>query len=999
MPNDPLSPHVLVANRSFMRRVARELCGESLADDAVQAASVHALRAAPRSGGAVRSWLRSVTRNAALDLVRSEQRRRRRESLAAPPLEARGGPAASEAQLHLVAQSLAALREPYRTTLRLRFYDGLSYRAIARREGVGVEAVRSRVKRGLAELRRRLDERFGGEGAWLPVLLGWPGVSLRGRPGAVRPRLAAAALGAAVLPLALAVLPWTGRGGGEAPVQVAAPAADAAAPPRESLELPPADAIAGGTRRLLGRAGRALGTCRFADGSPAAGATVLALPPGARVLHADLRAQALATATADALGRFAIEAHPGRFALWAMLGEEAVARELARVDAAAGDPVEGIELHLEPARVIEGRVVDPRGLPVAGARVESTAASQLSRRLAFQDLGHPEARDRRRDAALSYGAHFGFRAASDAEGRFRLLAPAGRSLELWTEHADHLPRADVLPPGGGPAPGTVQIRLGGEAAMEFTVLPALPGARVEVFPLDGTEPRVTVCDGSGRARLDGWVPGRRFVARVRHPGFATHVTSVTAFGGDRRWTFSLRRLRSGAGIALDPGGRPVADAAVSVLQPGIAGELRAWGASGELCRELAVVQRTRTDARGEFELALGAHRDRVVLVEGRGLEGSQWLVPGAREVRVPCRPAPSPLELSARVVDAANGSPLGAFEAAVLVLDGGLPRPGPERSFADGSGLLDWRVEEGPAVALELRAPGYVPALLPLYGRAAAGALSLGPVALAPSRSAVLEVVDASGAPVSRGAVRFRAADGEPLLVPLGGGLRASRVYLDALGRAAVSELPAATVRIDVFTPLFADPARFTADLRVEPDGPLRLQVPRDLSGPREVVTLALEELPRSVADVRIRAFDRGGRQVLFHVLHATRGRLGQGAYFRSSYRRRLTGGLPESRVVESVHGPGSADAVVAGLDARGRWQLELPLPAGEPVELEVSGPGGTVRLDVDPAAAHAAYAVAVAPLSAPPGSRAGAGARPARRDPALHSEPTEPSPPGPARP
>jgi hypothetical protein len=58
-----------------------------------------------------------------------------------------------------VVDAVAELEEPYRTTLILRFYDGLAPTEIARHLGVPASTVRVRLKRGLDRLRVRLEER------------------------------------------------------------------------------------------------------------------------------------------------------------------------------------------------------------------------------------------------------------------------------------------------------------------------------------------------------------------------------------------------------------------------------------------------------------------------------------------------------------------------------------------------------------------------------------------------------------------------------------------------------------------------------------------------------------------------------------------------------------------------------------------------------------------------------------------------------------------------
>jgi hypothetical protein len=61
-----------------------------------------------------------------------------------------------------LVRELRALSEPLRGTLVLRYHEGLTAAEIARREGVPEGTVRWRVKRGLDELRERMERACGG---------------------------------------------------------------------------------------------------------------------------------------------------------------------------------------------------------------------------------------------------------------------------------------------------------------------------------------------------------------------------------------------------------------------------------------------------------------------------------------------------------------------------------------------------------------------------------------------------------------------------------------------------------------------------------------------------------------------------------------------------------------------------------------------------------------------------------------------------------------------
>jgi hypothetical protein len=62
-----------------------------------------------------------------------------------------------------LVERVLALDEPYRSTILLRFFEGVKPQEIARRVGASEEAVRQRLKRGLDRLREQLDAEHGGE--------------------------------------------------------------------------------------------------------------------------------------------------------------------------------------------------------------------------------------------------------------------------------------------------------------------------------------------------------------------------------------------------------------------------------------------------------------------------------------------------------------------------------------------------------------------------------------------------------------------------------------------------------------------------------------------------------------------------------------------------------------------------------------------------------------------------------------------------------------------
>lgn len=188
----------LLAHAGWMRGLARGLARDpGAADDAVQDTWLAALEHAPPAGAPVRAWLATVVRNFALQRRRADARRVRREELGARPLAVQSAHdvAAGLALQQELAQRVLALAEPYRSTIYQRYYEGLAPREIAARAGVPVKTVKTRLARGLAQLRTELDTSHGGDrAAWLSALVPFVG----------REQAAALYLGAVVMNLKLA---------------------------------------------------------------------------------------------------------------------------------------------------------------------------------------------------------------------------------------------------------------------------------------------------------------------------------------------------------------------------------------------------------------------------------------------------------------------------------------------------------------------------------------------------------------------------------------------------------------------------------------------------------------------------------------------------------------------------------------------------------------------------------------------------------------------------
>ncbi|MCE9596171.1 MAG: sigma-70 family RNA polymerase sigma factor [Planctomycetes bacterium] len=159
--------------REPLKRLASALLGDAhAAEDVVQEAFATALARGERPTG-LATWLRTVVRNLALDRKRRSARRDARERSAARHEAATDGDALERLELiEALAREVRSLDEPFRTAVRLRYFDGLRPNQIAAKLGVPLATVDSRLVRGLERLRERLDRR-GGRERWLAALAAW----------------------------------------------------------------------------------------------------------------------------------------------------------------------------------------------------------------------------------------------------------------------------------------------------------------------------------------------------------------------------------------------------------------------------------------------------------------------------------------------------------------------------------------------------------------------------------------------------------------------------------------------------------------------------------------------------------------------------------------------------------------------------------------------------------------------------------------------------------
>ena len=110
--------------------------------------------------GAVSSWLFSLARHKAIDLVRREANHRRRAADVDPEIEQAPDDVDDEAWRNVrrdqVRAALAVLSEPQRTALELAFFAGLTHVEVAERLGIPLGTAKTRIRSALLKLRDAL---------------------------------------------------------------------------------------------------------------------------------------------------------------------------------------------------------------------------------------------------------------------------------------------------------------------------------------------------------------------------------------------------------------------------------------------------------------------------------------------------------------------------------------------------------------------------------------------------------------------------------------------------------------------------------------------------------------------------------------------------------------------------------------------------------------------------------------------------------------------------
>jgi RNA polymerase sigma factor (sigma-70 family) len=590
----------LLAHADWLQRLSVHVVRGEGAADLVQDTWIAALRSPPDPTRPARPWLAEVLRNFARRQARDQEARDRRES--ATTMDAVAVPSPEEllerAEAHrILAELVVALPEPYRTTVLLRYYEGLASTAIASAAGVPEGTVRWRLKDGLRRLRLGLDERYRSRKRWagalLPLATGSPPHALQ--QGTLM-MASKSKLAVASLVCALGVLSASGwlvwRAAREPQNGDSHERASVTSRAGRSRQVIEAWQHASGSRDMVGAIS---GVVLDADAKLVAGARIaLILESQYQDMEDRVALRPAMEAASSREGTFRFHAVPPGIYLVTASARGWSPSERSNVVVGADEATPGIELRLGRAGIrFAGRVLDAGGGTIAGATLRALALGPGGRpESARTFLGETEA-DGSFDMLLLRGS---YRVVADADGYvleiFRLMLDVPRTHDFRLAPGAHVsgrvvdptgasvPRADVtLEPeamimqpsrlaavrtvragddGGfafaGIAPGTygVSARAGssiGRAARRIVVTAANPATDIVIEVSRGARISGTVADHAGRP-ISG--------ARVRAG------TSPAALA-KRDGSFEIEGLNPGRQIvSAEASGHGAAQVAVSI---------------------------------------------------------------------------------------------------------------------------------------------------------------------------------------------------------------------------------------------------------------------------------------------------------------------------------------------------------------------------------------------------------------------------------------------------
>ena len=791
---------------AFVRKLARSLAKDYHdSEDLAQQVWLDLLK---KHGHArrPRAWLSRVVRNKAVDSVREDVARRKKELHAARNKEEaqHEDETARLVVAEAVGKAIQTLGEPYRTVVLLRYYEGHPPRRIASMTGVPVNTVRTRLQRAQATLRDYLD-RHVGRRYWSTVLLAslafrWRGPRRSGALDAPAPvklgSAAAASLTAVVgvmLLVMVAVRPESSREiVAEAPREsVIAQTPDILRPaagrdPEELREpLPVTEAPLSGLT-VTGRVG-------WADGTPVEGADIVLGRLWKKPELRDEDALEHVVGRSNAEGVFVVHGVTLPTRLHARLPGR-VSKETLQLRVGAPSVVAGVSFELVQATSIRGTVRDAAGGAVPDALVRSILIHSESE-LVYTG-----------QASVTYVEKTYGVVRSAGDGSFELAGLAPGAYRLAVEHPDH-PRALV---GTVTGDEDVTVALPDPARLVVRVVDAadrpLPDASIRIRAMPNSAAPEVRSLSPGVFECQGLELGAAVAVCATRPGSCAQVRSLVASQRESQMSIPLSASGDLVVRITDAAGRPVRsvnvrarslpgseqlaavdaaeDHALRTVQPhdvGLTnheGEVTLSGlAHGPIEFKLwmpkprRVVRLMEREWYGEaIELSLTAGQDELVL-SGQIVDGEGNVVRGKGLVAAA---DPSHLERNAGV-DVRKGR-------YKLVL------PVSSRS-AEGSPATGWK--------LFAWSKGYAPRVFDLPD--ALGEQGQIDPQLDLQRHVTLRVIDEHMRPAVRACVYLRTTEGEPLFTRRSDTFWRNWTFTDEEGKASLSNLPCGAFVVDVF--------------------------------------------------------------------------------------------------------------------------------------------------------------------------------------------------------